>query len=68
MADQIPKHDDPEYKNFIVGLRGFSYVGNSLESFTREGLNKLQAKISARLGGGQCCSKRCSNQLRDSQL
>ena len=69
MADQLPPNDNPEYQNFVVGLRGFSYVGKRLEPYIREGISRLHAKIINHLGGHpvNCCRTRCSDRFVDTK-
>ena len=70
MVDQIPPNDDPEYRYFVVGLRGLCYVGKRLEPYTSDGIRKLHSTIISRFGGHpvNCCRNRCSDQLNNTNM
>ncbi|XP_060566989.1 uncharacterized protein LOC132725819 [Ruditapes philippinarum] len=55
---------DSERQNFVSNYRGFSYVGEKLESYTKEGLEKTYQDIYKKLAGYPPCTQNCSTSFK----
>ncbi|XP_045191833.2 uncharacterized protein LOC123548551 [Mercenaria mercenaria] len=55
---------DPEYQNFVSIYRGFAYVGEKLEPYTKEGLDTVYQKIYGIAAGYHVCQKKCSETFK----
>lgn len=61
--DDIRK--DPEHKNYISVYRGLAYVGEKLESYTLDRLDKIYQRIYAKEAGKPLCASDCSKTYKD---
>jgi hypothetical protein len=51
---------DSEHQNFVSIYRGFAYVGEKLEAYTKEGLDRTYQNIYKTLAGYPICKDECS--------
>ncbi|XP_060566988.1 uncharacterized protein LOC132725818 [Ruditapes philippinarum] len=55
---------DKEHQNFVSIYRGFAYVGEKLESYTKEGLDRTYQNIYKTLAGYPPCRQNCSRKYK----